>query len=51
VSWKTDAPSKAQIAYLRDLAQKAGETFAWPATKWAASVELERLERKVNKRV
>jgi hypothetical protein len=47
VSWRTDAPSKAQLSYLRDLAQKAGETFAWPATKYAASLELERLERKV----
>ena len=37
-------PSSRQLAYLRALAQRTGQTFTWPATCGAASREIRRLE-------
>jgi hypothetical protein len=36
-------PSPKQLSYLKDLAEKAGESFAFPQTKAQASAEIKRL--------
>ena len=43
----TDRPSRRQLAYLRALADRAGQTFAYPQTRRQASLEIQRLERTV----
>ena len=37
-------PTSRQLAYLRALAQRTGQTFTWPTTSGAASREIRRLE-------
>jgi hypothetical protein len=37
-------PTSRQLTYLRTLAQRTGQTFAWPITRSAASREIRRLE-------
>jgi hypothetical protein len=37
-------PTKPQLKYLRDLAQRTGQTFTWPKTANQASAEIERLK-------
>ncbi len=37
-------PSARQLNYLRDLANRTGQTFAWPKTKTQASREVQRLK-------
>lgn len=37
-------PTAKQLNYLRSLAQRSGQTFAWPKTVAEASAEIERLE-------
>ena len=37
-------PTSKQLNYLRSLAQRTGQTFAWPQTIEDASSEIERLE-------
>ena len=37
-------PTVKQLQYLRDLALKCGETFAYPSTATEASAEIERLK-------
>ncbi|HTX45269.1 MAG TPA: hypothetical protein VMD48_03280 [Solirubrobacteraceae bacterium] len=39
-----DRPSRKQLAYLRALAMRTGQTFAYPATSAAASREIRRLK-------
>lgn len=39
----TDPPTSRQLAYLRRLADRAGQTFAFPADRLAASREIDRL--------
>ncbi len=39
-------PSPKQLRYLRDLAMRAGESFAYPATSAEADREIKRLRRK-----
>jgi hypothetical protein len=36
-------PKPKQLSYLKDLAKKAGETFAYPETRAKASAEIKRL--------
>ncbi len=36
-------PTPPQLKYLRDLAEKAGESFVWPQTFGQASAEIKRL--------
>ncbi len=38
-------PTRKQLAYLRDLAEKTGTTFAYAATSAEASAEIKRLAR------
>jgi hypothetical protein len=38
-------PTARQLSYLRALAQHTGQTFAWPASRVAASREIRRLKR------
>ena len=38
-------PSARQLSYLRTLAERTGQTFAWPRTCSQASREIRRLER------
>jgi hypothetical protein len=40
-------PSARQLAYLRALAQRTGQTFTWPATRAQASREIRRLRSAV----
>jgi hypothetical protein len=40
-----DRPSARQLAYLRALADRTGQTFAYPQTRRQASLEIQRLER------
>lgn len=40
-----DRPTPRQLAYLRSLAARAGQTFAYPRTRQQASRELERLKQ------
>jgi Protein of unknown function (DUF3072) len=49
MSWKTDPPTRDQVQYLRRLAERGGETFMWPGTKLAASVEIDRLQERLKK--
>jgi hypothetical protein len=37
-------PTRKQLAYLRSLAKRAGQTFAYPNTRQQASLEIDRLE-------
>jgi len=37
-------PTSRQLAYLRTLAQRTGQTFTWPSTRSAAGSEIRRLE-------
>jgi hypothetical protein len=39
-----ERPTSRQLAYLRTLAQRTGQTFSWPTTRSAASREIRRLE-------
>lgn len=39
----TDKPTAKQLAYLRALAERTGQTFAYPRTKRQASQEIRRL--------
>jgi hypothetical protein len=39
----TLAPTRKQLAYLRRLAQRAGQTFTTPRTRFQASAEIRRL--------
>jgi hypothetical protein len=41
----TRKPTRRQLAYLRSLAQRTGQTFAYPRTMAQASVEISRLKR------
>jgi 1,6-anhydro-N-acetylmuramate kinase len=41
----TQRPSARQLAYLRALAQRTGQTFAYPQTGRQASLEIQRLEQ------
>lgn len=41
----TDPPTRKQLAYLRRLADRAGQTFASPVNRLAASREIERLRK------
>lgn len=43
-STPADRPTARQLAYLRALAQRTGQTFSWPATRAAASTEIRRLK-------
>ncbi len=38
-------PTRRQLAYLKVLADRAGQTFQYPVTRQAASLEIERLQR------
>jgi hypothetical protein len=38
-------PTRRQLAYLRSLANRTGQTFAYPHTRRQASREIERLEQ------
>jgi hypothetical protein len=40
-----DRPTRRQLAYLRSLAIRTGQTFAYPSTRRRASREIERLEQ------
>jgi hypothetical protein len=35
--------TRKQLAYLRSLANRTGQTFAYPRTAWPASLEIDRL--------
>ena len=39
-----DRPTRRQLAYLRSLAERTGQTFAYPHTRGQASREIQRLE-------
>ena len=40
-----DRPTQRQLAYLRSLATRTGQTFAYPRTRGEASREIQRLKR------
>ena len=40
-----DRPSAKQLAYLRSLANRAGQTFTYPRTRGQASREIQRLKQ------
>ena len=40
-----DRPTQRQLAYLRSLADRTGQTFAYPHTRGQASREIQRLKR------
>jgi hypothetical protein len=40
-----DRPTRRQLAYLRSLASRTGQTFAYPRTRREGSREIQRLER------
>ena len=40
-----DRPTRRQLAYLRSLANRAGQTFAYPRTRREASREIQRLKQ------
>jgi hypothetical protein len=40
-----DPPTQRQLAYLRSLATRTGQTFAYPRTRRQASREIQRLKR------
>jgi hypothetical protein len=40
----SDRPTQRQLAYLRTLATRAGQTFSYPQTKAQASAEIRRLK-------
>ena len=40
-----DRPTQPQLAYLRSLADRTGQTFAYPRTRGQASREIQRLKR------
>ena len=40
-----DRPTPRQLAYLRSLAARAGQTFAYPRTRQRASREIQRLKQ------
>ena len=42
---QVDRPTQRQLAYLRSLATRAGQTFAYPHTRGQASREIQRLKR------
>ena len=44
-------PTAKQLAFLRALAQRTGETFVYPRTRTEASEEIRRLQRKPSNRV
>jgi hypothetical protein len=44
MAW-TDPPSKEQLSHLRRLAQRKGQSFAYPTTRQEASREIDRLRR------
>jgi hypothetical protein len=39
----SNPPTAKQLAYLRALADRAGQAFAWPQTSWEASGEIRKL--------
>lgn len=39
-------PSPKQLSYLRNLAERTGESFAYPQTRAQASAEIDRLKRR-----
>jgi hypothetical protein len=39
----TDSPTAPQLKLLRTLADRTGQSFAWPSTRGAASREIKRL--------
>ena len=41
----SDPPTARQLAYLRALAERVGQTFAYPINRGAASREIDRLRR------
>jgi hypothetical protein len=42
---RVDRPTRRQLAYLRSLASRTGQTFAYPHTRGEASREIQRLEQ------
>ena len=42
---KGDRPTARQLAYLRSLANRAGQTFTYPRTRGQASREIQRLKQ------
>ena len=42
---RVDRPTRRQLAYLRSLATRTGQTFAYPHTRGEASREIQRLKR------
>ena len=42
---RVDRPTQRQLAYLRALATRTGQTFAYPHTRGQASREIQRLKR------
>jgi hypothetical protein len=40
-----DRPTRGQLAYLRSLATRTGQTFAYPRTRGESSREIKRLEQ------
>lgn len=44
MAW-SDPPTKPQLSRLRKLADRKGQSFAYPATRAQASKEIQRLER------
>jgi len=42
---RVDRPTRRQLAYLRSLATRTGQTFAYPHTRGEASREIQRLEQ------
>ena len=42
---RPDKPTDKQIRYIKDLAKKRGESFAYPHTRAQASAEIKRLKR------
>ena len=41
----TDAPTAPQLKLLRTLADRTGQSFAWPSNRLEASSEIRRLQR------
>jgi nucleotide-binding universal stress UspA family protein len=39
----SNPPTAKQLAYLKALAERAGQTFAWPGTNLQASIEIRKL--------
>ena len=42
---RVDRPTRRQLEYLRSLASRTGQTFAYPRTRGQASHEIQRLKR------